>query len=218
MEKIIQQKLIETAKVVEQQIELEIERLDNLDVDDIEKLREQRLKEMKKQHHQKQLWLAMSHGEYSEIPDEKEFFEVTKKSKDIVCHFYRDGSEGCKIMDMHLKILARKHIEAKFCKLNAERCPFLMERLRIKVMPTVALIKDSITKDYIRGFTDLGNCDDFSTEMLEWRIAHSRVINYNGDLLTPPDEMRRRNKVTVEKKKTIRETDTSGDSDIDFTE
>ncbi|XP_026461849.1 thioredoxin domain-containing protein 9-like [Ctenocephalides felis] len=216
MEQIIQQKLIQTAKVVEQQIESEIERLDNLDLDDIEKLREQRLKELKRQSQQKQQWLSMGHGEYSELADEKEFFEVTKKSKDIVCHFYRDSTDRCKIVDMHLKIIAKKHIEAKFCKINVERCPFLTERLRIKVIPTIALIKDSVTKDYIRGFTDLGNCDDFSTEMLEWRIAHSHVINYNGDLLTPPDEKHRKNKLTIEKKRTIRGNDASDDSDIDF--
>ncbi|XP_026461852.1 thioredoxin domain-containing protein 9-like [Ctenocephalides felis] len=216
MEQIIQQKLIQTAKVVEQQIESEIERLDNLDLDDIEKLREQRLKELKRQSQQKQQWLSMGHGEYSELADEKEFFEVTKKSKDIVCHFYRDSTDRCKIVDMHLKNIAKKHIEAKFCKINVERCPFLTERLRIKVIPTIALIKDSVTKDYIRGFTDLGNCDDFSTEMLEWRIAHSHVINYNGDLLTPPDEKHRKNKLTIEKKRTIRGNDASDDSDIDF--
>lgn len=59
MEQIIQQKLIETAKVIEKQIESEIERLDNLDLDDIEKLRERRLKELKKQHQQKQQWLSV---------------------------------------------------------------------------------------------------------------------------------------------------------------
>lgn len=24
--------------------------------------------------------------------------------------------------------------------------------------------------------------------MLEWRLAHTQVINYNGDLMTPPDQ------------------------------
>lgn len=52
--------------------------------------------------------------------------------------------------------------------------------------------------------------------MLEWRIAHSHVINYNGDLLTPPDEKHRKNKLTIEKKRTIRGNDASDDSDIDF--
>ena len=95
------------------------------------------------------------------------------------CFFYRDSTPRCRIVDMHLKVLATKHLEARFCKVNAERCPFLTERLRIKVIPSIALIKDSKTKDYIVGFTDLGNCDDFSTEMLEWRIAQSGAIEYS---------------------------------------
>lgn len=71
------------------------------------------------------------------------------------------------------------YIETRFCKVNAEKCPFLTQRLRIKVIPSIALVKDSKTKDYIVGFTDLGNCDDFSTELLEWRIAQSEAIDYN---------------------------------------
>ncbi len=51
----------------------------------------------------------------------------------------------------------------------------------------MAIVKDAKTKDYIVGFTDLGNTDEFSTEMLEWRLARSDVINYSGDLMTPPD-------------------------------
>lgn len=124
-------------------------------------------------------WFCQGHGEYQELADEKEFFEVSKKSANIVCHFYRDSTPRCRIVDMHLKILAGRHLEAKFCKVNAEKCPFLTQRLRIKVIPSIALIKDSKTKDYIVGFTDLGNCDDFSTEMLEWRIAQSGAIEYN---------------------------------------
>lgn len=83
---------------------------------------------------------------------------------------------------MHLKLLAPKHIETRFCKVNAEKSPFLTQRLRIKVIPTIALIKDGKTKDYIIGFTDLGNRDDFSTEMMEWRIAQSGAIDYKVNL------------------------------------
>jgi len=32
------------------------------------------------------------------------------------------------------------------------------------------------------GFTELGNCDDFSTETLQRRLAQSSVINYDDDL------------------------------------
>lgn len=71
------------------------------------------------------------------------------------------------------------------------------------------MVVDSKTKDYIVGFNDLGNCDDFSTEVLEWRIAQVGAINYDGDLLTPPDERKIKK---PSQKKTIREKD-SDDSD-----
>ena len=54
-------------------------------------------------------------------------------------------------MDKHLAILAPKHVETKFCKINALKCPFLTDRLKIRVIPTMAVIKDGITKDYIIG-------------------------------------------------------------------
>ncbi|XP_033216742.1 thioredoxin domain-containing protein 9 [Belonocnema kinseyi] len=214
MEAAIQQKLFEVAQKVEEHLDSEIERLDKLDIDDIEKLREKRLKEIKKIQHQKQVWLSMGHGEYSELSDEKEFFEVSKKSKNIVCLFYKDGSPRCKIADMHLKILAKKHVEARFCKLNVERCPFLTERLRIKIIPTIALFADNKAKDYIVGFTDLGNCDDFSTEMMEWRIAQSGCISYSGDLAHPPETEKKSWLNQQSKSKTIRGRK-SDDSDSD---
>lgn len=216
MEQVLQSSLISAAVQLEKQLDSELSRLDSLGGEDLEKLREQRIKELKKQANQRQEWKNNGHGEYSELADEKEFFEVSKKSANIVCHFYRDSTPRCRIVDMHLKILASKHVEAKFCKVNAEKCPFLTQRLRIKVIPSIALIKDSKTKDYIVGFTDLGNCDDFSTEMLEWRIAQSGAIEYNGDLLTPPDDKKKKKPSGYSAKKTIRGGYDSDDSDIDF--
>lgn len=216
MEQVLQSSLISAAVQLEKQLDSELSRLDSLGGEDLDKLREQRIKELKKQANQRQEWKNNGHGEYTELADEKEFFEVSKKSANIVCHFYRDSTPRCRIVDMHLKTLASKHVEAKFCKVNAEKCPFLTQRLRIKVIPSIALIKDSKTKDYIVGFTDLGNCDDFSTEMLEWRIAQSGAIEYSGDLLTPPDDKKKKKASGYSAKKTIRGGYDSDDSDIDF--
>ncbi|XP_053952221.1 thioredoxin domain-containing protein 9 [Anastrepha obliqua] len=214
MANMLENQLLTTAQMIEKQLDQQINQLDNLDSDDLKSIREERLKQMKDLNRKKQEWLKNGHGTYTELADEKEFFEVSKKSPNIVCHFYRDSTERCRIVDMHLKILASKHIEAKFCKVNAEKSPFLTQRLRIKVIPTIALVKDSKTKDFIVGFTDLGNCDDFSTEMLEWRIAQSGAIDYKGDLMTPPDVKKKAyiNRVN----KTIRSGYDSDDSDIDF--
>lgn len=85
------------------------------------------------------------------------------------------------------------------------------ERLRIKTLPTLALVKDAKTKDYVVGFSDLGNTDDFSTDVLEWRIAQAAVIEYSGDLLVPPSQATK-SKLKIKTKKIIRENE-DDDSD-----
>jgi hypothetical protein len=182
-------------------IDTEIAKMEKLpDEDEMEALKRKRMKALKKQEDEKAEWRANGHGSYEEIAEEKEFFDVTKKSDKCVIQFYRQETERCKIFDKHLKILAHKHQETKFAKINAEKCPFLTERLKIRVIPTLALIKDAKTRDFVVGFTDLGNTDEFSTEMLEWRLARSELINYSCDLVTPPDQ-RGKAKTTILSKK-----------------
>ena len=212
--------LVKAAQVVEEQLDAEIERLEKMDEDDLEALRQKRMAGLKKQQAKKQEWLSNGHGQYEEIPEEKEFFNVTKKSENVVCHFYKSDSMNCKILDKHLAALAPKHVETKFCKIDATKCPFLTDRLKIRVIPTMAVIKDAKTKDYIVGFTDLGNTEEFSTEMLEWRLARSDIIHYSGDLMTAPDAKggkKTLNLLGKQKNKTIRgkkvDEDDSSDND-----
>ena len=80
------------------------------------------------------------------VTSSQEFFNVTKNSENVVCHFYREETFRCKIMDKHLAILAKKHVETKFCKINAEKTPFLCDRLKIRTIPTVIMVKDAITR------------------------------------------------------------------------
>ncbi|XP_073966344.1 thioredoxin domain-containing protein 9 [Choristoneura fumiferana] len=208
----MEQVLYNVAQTVEKQLDNELERLDTLDNSDLEALRQQRLAEMKARAHKKQEWLANGHGSYSEIDGEKEFFAVCGKSDRVVCHFYRGDAPRCRIFDMHLKLLATKHVETRFVKMDAERAPFLTGRLKIRVIPTLALVTQNKTRDFVVGFTELGNRDDFSTETLEWRLARSEVIEYSGDLTVPPEEARRQRKMHIQSKRTIRGT---RDSDSD---
>lgn len=53
------------------------------------------------------------------------------------------------VMDKHLRILAKQHIETRFVKINAEKSPFLAEKLKIVVLPTLALIKNAKVDDYV---------------------------------------------------------------------
>ncbi|ELU12303.1 hypothetical protein CAPTEDRAFT_158357 [Capitella teleta] len=211
----LQDHLIKATKIIEQQVDAEINRIDNMEEDDFEVLRRKRMQAMKKLQDQKQEWLAKGHGRYEEIADEKEFFDVCKKSRSVVCHFYRESTFRCQIIDKHLSILAPKHIETKFVKINVEKCKFLVERLRIVVLPTVCIAKEGKTTDYIVGFDDLGGSDEFPTEMLEWRLGTTGVISYSGDLATPPVFGKKKD-VFKQNKKTIRGRNNDDSTDDDY--
>lgn len=117
---------------------------------------------------QREDWRSKGHGVYSEIAEEKEFFDVCKKSDKVVCHFYRESTWRCKIVDKHLALLAPRHLETRsveqtctncsdscgvcrFVKLSVERAPFLCERLKIRMLPTIGLVVDGKTKEFIKG-------------------------------------------------------------------
>ncbi|KAH6773114.1 thioredoxin-like/ATP-binding protein [Perilla frutescens var. hirtella] len=180
VQEILEKQVLTVAKAMEDKIDEEISALDRLDPDDMEALRERRLQQMKKMAEKRSRWISLGHGDYSEIFNEKEFFSIVKASERVVCHFYRENWP-CKVMDKHLAILAKQHVETRFVKLNAEKSVYLSEKLRIVVLPTLALVKNAKVEDYVVGFDELGGTDDFSTEELEERIAKAGVIIYEGE-------------------------------------
>ena len=102
MGQLISGQMMAAAQAMEEQIDAEMKKMDKLDEDDLELLKVRRLEALKKQQQVKQNWLSKGHGEYSELPEEKEFFNVTRDSENCVIHFYRDETFRCKIVDKHL--------------------------------------------------------------------------------------------------------------------
>jgi len=193
------------AKAVEDKLDEEIAALERLDPDDIEALRERRIQQMRRAAERRAKWRAQGHGVYAEVP-EKEFFAAAKASERLVCHFYRDNWP-CKVLDKHLSILAKQHVETRFIKVHAEKAPFLTEKLRIVVLPTLAIVKNAKVEDYVVGFDELGGKDDFSTEDLEERLAKSQVIFLDGEgsAFTA--------KQAAASKRSVRQSDTGNSSD-----
>lgn len=99
----------------------------------------------------------------------------------MVVHFYRSVTPRCQIVDAHFERLAPRHLETRFVKIDAEKNPFLVERLGIIMMPTIILIKDGKTEHSLRGFDELGGTDDFSTEDMAYVLASHGVLNYEND-------------------------------------
>ena len=57
-ETVLKHHVLQATKIVEDQLDAELEKLDRLDTDDLRNLREKRLKELKKEQQDKQEWLA----------------------------------------------------------------------------------------------------------------------------------------------------------------
>lgn len=109
---------------------------DEDDIDDDEgdyelrQIKEARLRQIKNAHKQKLENLGKGHGQFREIVQDEFIAEVTS-SPVVICLFYHKDFQKCEIMDHHLLKLAQRHIETKFIKINAEKAPFFVEKVRL---------------------------------------------------------------------------------------
>jgi len=70
-------------------------------------------------------------------------------------------------------------------QIDAEKAPFLVERLKVWMLPTLALVKRQKTVDYVVGFDEFGGKDDFPTEVSMQRdlirgLCSSSTMSYVG--------------------------------------
>jgi hypothetical protein len=78
-----------------------------------------------------------AHTHSAPLRDPRSFFDELRAAPRAVVHFYRPSTRRCEIIDKHFYALAAKHIETKFLRVNAEKSPFLVERLHIWMLPTI---------------------------------------------------------------------------------
>lgn len=151
------------------------------DDDDAElmELRRQRVAQMQRMHAKEAEWRQKQHGEYREISQD-EFFSVVVREKggsdDVCVHFYHKDFETCRVMDYRLSELAQKMLSVKFVKIDAEKSPFLVERLRINTLPCCVLFHNDVAVDRIYGFDGCMSEDGtLDAALLHERIA--RIVN-----------------------------------------
>uniref|UniRef100_A0A7S1CGP6 Thioredoxin domain-containing protein n=1 Tax=Bicosoecida sp. CB-2014 TaxID=1486930 RepID=A0A7S1CGP6_9STRA len=157
----------------------EDEWLDEMERDpEMEAIREARLKQLKEAADARKEHLALGHGEYREIVEEEFLSEVTK-SKQVVLHLYHAEFPRCKIYDKHLRILAPKFVHTKFIYMDAEKAPFFVGKLKVRVLPTLVSFIDGVAVDRITGMEGLGG-DEFPTARLRNRLKVSGVLKVPG--------------------------------------
>ncbi len=66
------------AQHMERNLDNELNKLDNLGDEDLDRIRQERMQDMRHRQAKTKEWLAKGHGEYTEIATEQEFFKTMK--------------------------------------------------------------------------------------------------------------------------------------------
>lgn len=156
------------------------ELLDLLDDDDaiLSQYRESRIQQLTKEFKKIDELSSDNLGAIEDYTDEKALMEVVTKSETVIIHFYQPNFTKCNKMNEKLKLLAEKHLTLKILSIKAETATFLVEKLKIKVLPFVVIYKNGKEFDRLVGFEKLGNNpNDFTYDSLESYLIRTGVIN-----------------------------------------
>lgn len=174
----------------EEDLEDELDEVDSEEDNIIKNQIKQRLEQQQKKLESEKAKLARKYGDVRDIV-ETEFLDTMIKNDKVVCHFYHDQFERCKIMDKHFRQMANLHPETLFVKINAEKTPFFTNKLNVKVnilyfslnfflflqvLPTVISFIDGKQVAKYVGFEDLGMKDDFPTINLLRKLVKDKMI------------------------------------------
>merc|ERR1712166_1380829 len=143
---------------------------DNLGEDDLAKIRSNRMAEMKQKAEERQAWANNGHGRLDKIVEQKDFFAVSKNSHKVVVLFTRDANKYGAIMKDHMTLLAQQHMEARFVWVDAEQAPFITEKLKIWMLPTIVCIVDNNVKEQHNGLNEIDGSGKYTTGMLEYLL------------------------------------------------
>jgi len=162
---------------MEAAVDDELAKVENMTEDDLSKIRQNRIAEMKARAEQKQEWTHNGHGSLSKITEQKDFFEASKKSEKLVAIFTRDSNRYGQIMKEHMSVLAQRHLEARFVWVDAENAPFLTDRLNIYMLPTIVCVKGNKVHKQHNGLDEIDGSGKYSTGMLEYLLHTDEMID-----------------------------------------
>lgn len=113
--------------------------------------------------------IEQGYGNVETLINEEDVFKITTTERYVVLEFYHENFNKCIKMDEKLKILSQKHLFTKFLKINVKDAPFLINKLKIKILPIVIIYNFGIESNRLIGFDKLkfDNSGDFEIESLE---------------------------------------------------
>ncbi len=158
-------------------------------------IRQSRLAELRQLQSQRAEHLSLGHGQYRTITQDEFLPECTGKSKYVAVHFFHQEFERCKIMDFHLKSIAEEFVECKFVRMDAEKAPFFVAKMKVKTLPTLFVFAEGKEVGRLTGFEGLAmdatKPDEWHTGRLKERLAEKGAIRYAKPSWEVEEERRR---------------------------
>ncbi|KAL2809474.1 thioredoxin-like protein [Aspergillus granulosus] len=119
---------------------------------------------------------------YPTIKGDQALLDFTTEISRCVIHFAHPDFARCATMDEHIKALAAQHQDVRFARVDVRETPFVVEKLKIRVLPCVIGFLDGVGVERVVGFEGLGSggsdgLDGFSTATLEMRLLWKGVLS-----------------------------------------
>ncbi|ODV97898.1 hypothetical protein PACTADRAFT_47734 [Pachysolen tannophilus NRRL Y-2460] len=157
---------------------------DELDNDGfISSYREQRIQELSNQiktiNSKDFSHIDEEHGNVKTITEEKDVIEETLRSDITIIHFYGENFKTCKILDKNLVKLSLKHLNVSFLRIDASKAPFLVVKLKIKILPCLVVYRKQVEVFRLVGFEHLTtyNGTTFKIEELEELLYRNGALD-----------------------------------------
>ncbi|OOF92254.1 hypothetical protein ASPCADRAFT_176120 [Aspergillus carbonarius ITEM 5010] len=118
---------------------------------------------------------------YPTIASDQALLDFTTQTHRCVIHFAHPNFARCSTMDEHIRALAARHHEVRFARVDVRNTPFVVERLKIRVLPCVIGFKNGVGVERVVGFEGLASggrdgTDEFSTATLEKRLVWKGIL------------------------------------------
>ncbi|KAL9107542.1 MAG: hypothetical protein Q9227_007542 [Pyrenula ochraceoflavens] len=131
-----------------------------LEAEDDSAFRAARMKELSEQISERKAAVAPGNaasgpGAYRTLGNDKEVLDFTTESEKCVVHFSHPDFGRCAVMDGHLEVLAGRHGEVQWAKVDVRECGFVVEKLGVRVLPCVVGFVDGVVKGRFTGFEGL---------------------------------------------------------------
>ncbi|KAL4735487.1 thioredoxin-like protein [Aspergillus similis] len=119
---------------------------------------------------------------YPTLKSDQALLDYTTQTQRCVIHFAHPEFVRCATMDDHIRALASRHQDVRFARVDVRETPFVVEKLKIRVLPCVIGFSDGVAVERVLGFEGLGpggtaGLEGFNTASLEKRLLRNGILS-----------------------------------------